>query len=189
MYLSKPEKFRTLILDPGESAGWCLANGPKLLAAGTESMWLLADSIWQALESGGQKGPLGSGAEALAYSRKGVGKKQLELPIGRVIAEDFRIYPEKAKSLSWDPVRTARLIGAVTMMCRIMDIDFYLQPAAIKHTAELGGAEAFFYRPLHDNRHQNDAIRHWVYFMHFGPDGHPAVANRVSKDEEDARKV
>jgi len=187
MYLAKPEKFKTLYLDPGEAAGWCLGNGPKLLAAGTEKMWYLADAIWASLSSGGSDGPLGSGSEALSFSRKGVGQKQLALPIGRVVAEDFRIYPEKAKSLSWDPVRTARLIGAVTMMCRIFDLDFHLQPAAIKRTAELGGAEAFFYRPLHDNRHQNDAIRHFVYFMHFGPDGHPDVVNRVSKDEQDAR--
>ncbi len=184
-YLSKPEEFKTLYLDPGEDTGWCLANGPRLLSAGTEKMWFTADDLYLALSGpvGQEGGPLGCDTLAETFARKGVTGDDLALPIGRVVCEDFRIYPDKAKSLSWDPVRTARLIGAVTMLCRIFQVAFYLQPAAIKKTAEIGGAEELFYRPLDENRHQNDAIRHFVYFVNFGPTGHPEVVNRVSRDE------
>lgn len=177
MFLKKPERFKTLYLDPGEDAGWCLGNGPKLLAAGTEKMWPLADYIWMALSSGGADGPLGCGAEALSHSRKGVGRKQLEPSIGRVVCEDFRLYPWKLKSMGWDPVRTARLIGAATMMCRIFDIPFFLQPAAIKPEALNLGAEEYYDHPLHENRHANDAKQHFVYFRAFGPDGSPLTTN------------
>ncbi len=185
MYLKKPEKFKSLYLDPGEDAGWCLANGPRLLAAGTEKMWPLADYIWQALVSGGSEGPLGSGETALGWTRHGVGEKAIDLPIGRIVCEDFRIYPEKAKALSWDPVRTARLIGAVTMLSRIFHLQFHLQPAAIKPEAEALGAEEYYYRPLHENRHQNDAIQHFVYFRAFGPNGSPRTEARVQKGADD----
>lgn len=174
-YLTKPEKFKTLYADPGEDAGWALANGPKLLARGTEKMWPWADYVWMALRSGGADGPLGCGAEALGHARKGIGPKQLEPAIGRIVCEDFVIYPWEAKSLSWDPVRTARLIGALTMFARIFDIPFFLQPALIKDDAQLLGAEEYYDYPLTPNRHQNDAIQHFVYFREFGEEGSPRV--------------
>ena len=183
-YLSKPEKVKTLYVDPGEDTGWCLANGPKLLAAGTEKLWPFADQVWQSLASGGAEGPLGGGSEALAFARKGIGPKQIEPPIGRIVCEDFRIYPNKAKALSWDPVRTARLIGALTMMTRVFDVPFFLQPAAIKPEALALGAEEYYYSPHHENRHQNDAIQHFVCFRAFGPNGSPRTANRTSAAEQ-----
>lgn len=184
LYLSKPEKVKTLYVDPGEDTGWCIGNGPKLLAAGTEKMWPFADYVWAALSSGGSEGPLGGGSEALAFSRQGIGPKALEPPIGRIVCEDFRIYPNKAKALSWDPVRTARLIGALTMMARVFDLPFFLQPAAIKPEALALGAEEYYYHPLHENRHQNDAIQHFVYFRAFGPNGNPRTANRTSESKQ-----
>ena len=183
MYLTKPEKFKTLYVDPGENTGWCLANGPKLLAGGQERLWPFADDVHRALASGGSEGPLGCQAEAEFFSRKGIGPKQLEPPIGRIVIEDFRIYPWKVNELKWDPVRTARLIGAITLLARIYDLEFHIQPAAIKERAEAGGAEEYFYRPIHENRHVNDAIRHFTYFSQLGPAGDPRVAERVSEAE------
>jgi hypothetical protein len=181
MFLTKPEKFKSLYLDPGEDAGWAIANGPKLLSAGTTKMWPLADEVWYALSSGGASGILGCDDEALSYSRRGVGQKQLEPPIGRIVCEDFRIYPWKAKSLTWDPVRTARLIGAITLMSRVFDLPLVLQPAAIKEEAVLLGAEEYYYSPYHENRHQNDAIQHFVYFRAFGENGSPTTNERVAQ--------
>lgn len=186
-FLRKPEKFKTLYLDPGEDAGWCIANGPKLLAAGTEKMWILADYIWMALSTGGADGPLGCGPKALAHSRKGVGQAALEPPIGRIVCEDFRLYPWKINEMKWDPVRTARLIGGVTMMSRVYDLPFFLQPAKIKKQAVLLGTEEYYYHPLNENRHQNDAIQHWVYFRAFGPDGDSSSPNEEDDPEDKAR--
>lgn len=190
-HLSKPERFKTLYCDPGEDAGWCLANGPKLLSRGTENMWIFADYVWWALradQSGtSAEGPLGHGAEALAHTFKGIGKAQIDLPIGRIVCEDFRIYPWKAQDLAWDSVRTARLIGALTMMSRIFDIPFFLQPAAIKDEAQLLGAREYYDQPEHPNRHQNDAMQHFVYYREYGPEGSPRTAAKMgaSQTEEE----
>jgi hypothetical protein len=184
MYLRKPEKFKTLYVDPGETVGWCLGNGPKLLAAGQEDLWPFADAVWASLRTGGSEGFLGADSAAVSYTRKGVGVKAISLPIGRIVCEDFRLYPSHLDSLAWDPVRTARLIGALHMQCRQMDIPFVLQPASIKDQAKLGGAEELFYRPLHENRHMNDSIMHWVYFTTFGPDGDTTTPNNVGESPD-----
>jgi hypothetical protein len=44
-------------------------------------------------------------------------------------------------------------------------VPYTLQPAKIKETAVAGGAEEKFLRPLHENRHANDAIMHGTYFL------------------------
>lgn len=187
MFLSEPEDFKTLAVDPGEDTGWCIGLGPTLLAAGTTKLWPFADDVWSALTS--QSGPLGSySSESHPYIINENDQRLMNVPIGRIICEDFRIYPNKAKDLSWNPVRTARLIGALTFMAREKGIEFHLQPAAIKKRAEDGGAAEFFFRPLDENRHQNDAIRHWWYFVQLGPEGDARVANRVTEAEQSARR-
>lgn len=85
--------------------------------------------------------------------------------LGRMVVEDFTIYPWKAKDLAWDPVMTARVIGALMYIARVRNIDFVLQPAKIKETAVAGGAEDLFFSPRHENRHQNDAIMHAVFYQ------------------------
>jgi hypothetical protein len=153
------EDFRTLYVDPGEDTGWCVGRGFKLLAAGTEKMWPFADEVWAELNGNGSiiSDPL--------FGRSGVDEEELAGPVGRIVCEDFRLYPWKVKEMSWDRVRTARLIGALTFMARVKQIPFVLQPAAIKPYAVAAGAEEFYYQPLHENRHQNDAIQHYVYFI------------------------
>jgi hypothetical protein len=153
------EDFLTLYCDPGEDFGWCVGCGTKLLAAGTTKMWTMADDVWEAL----------TGDPSVLLNEETVrnGIKvddYIDLPIQRIVCEDFRIYPWKAKELAWDRVRTARVIGALTFMARVQDIPFILQPAAIKKAAQAAGAEELYYRPLHENRHQNDAIQHFVFF-------------------------
>lgn len=183
MHLTKPEKFKTLYVDPGESTGWCLANGPKLLARGTTPMWTFADDVWYSLTSSGTEGPLGCGSEALPYAVYGVGEKGLDLPISRIVCEDFVLYPDKAKALAWDELRTVRLIGALTFMARVWDIPFALQAAAIKDDALALGAAELFDRPLVENRHQNDAIQHFVYYRNFGDKPGPATKRIVADSQ------
>jgi hypothetical protein len=152
---------RILYVDPGEDTGWCIGRDSKLLAAGTEKMWTFADEAWGLLSN-----PSDLSASWLngdSYARVGCEDEN----IGEVVAivcEDFRIYPWKAQELKFNRVRTARLIGALTWFARHFGLPFILQPAAIKKAAQSAGAEELYYKPLHENRHQNDAIQHYVFF-------------------------
>lgn len=155
------EDFLTLYCDPGEDFGWCVGKGLTLLAGGTEKMWTMADYIWDALGSRSDtENPLTSGL----YVRESIDSALMRLPIKRIVCEDFRIYPWKAKELAWDPVRTARVIGAITFMAHNKLIPLVLQGANIKPSAVAAGAEELYWRPLRENRHQNDAIQHFVYY-------------------------
>lgn len=155
------ENFRTLYCDPGEDFGWALGRGLKLLARGTEKMWPMADDIWAALNDPTDvTNPLNG--EDFTYPD--TDPTDMVLPIQRVVCEDFRIYPWLAKELAFDQVRTARVIGAITFMCRQKRIPLHLQGANIKSAAVAAGAEELYDRPLRENRHQNDAIQHFVFF-------------------------
>lgn len=169
------EEFRTLYVDPGEDTGWCVARGFKLLSAGTEKMWPFADEVWAELN---RKRNIGhaSAISDPSFARSGITVEDLQLgDIRRIVCEDFRIYPWKAKDLAWDRVRTARLIGALTFMARLKGIPFVLQPAAVKPYAVAAGAEEFYYKPLHENRHQNDAIQHYVFYINTEMRGNKVV--------------
>lgn len=93
--------------------------------------------------------------------------------IVRIVCEDWRLYPwvmytpdgRASHALDFDQCRTARLIGAITHVARMAGIPVHLQGADIKETAVSGGAEQLYYKPLHENRHQNDAIQHGVYWL------------------------
>lgn len=94
-------------------------------------------------------------------------------PIERVVCEDWRLYPHimytpdgrASHALDWDQCRTARLIGKIELCCAAASMPLNLQPAKIKETAVAAGAEQLYYKPLHENRHQNDAIQHGVFWL------------------------
>lgn len=153
---------RILYVDPGEDTGWCIGEGFRLIAAGTEKMWTFADEVWATLES--PYDPHASWLNGDAFKRSEASDSANLGPLVAIVCEDFRIYPWKAKELGWDRVRTARLIGALTWFARFHGVPFVLQPAAIKKGAQSAGAEEYYYKPLHENRHQNDAIQHFVFF-------------------------
>lgn len=153
------EPFLTLYNDPGEDYGWCVGCGTILLARGTEKMWIVADAIHDALMKGDT-----SFFSDPRNAREGVDLSLLGLPIKRVVIEDWRLYPNKLKSLKWDKCRTARVIGDVTGSCRRSGTEIIFQPASIKDAAQAAGAEEFYDRPLKPNRHQNDAVQHFVFF-------------------------
>jgi hypothetical protein len=155
------ETFRTLYVDPGDETGWCVGRGFKLLAGGQEKLWVFADEVWNALSNPNASAPM---FNRHAYARSGVEPTELIGPIGRIVCEDFRLYPNKLQDLKWNPVRTARLIGALTWMANHHNIPFVLQPASIKEAAQSAGATELYVTPHYQNRHHNDAIQHFVYF-------------------------
>lgn len=144
--------MKILCVDPGEDTGWAVFEDGELIDSGTEKLWEFGSAVFRALVTGEVFLD-----DDLAHQFIGVEE---------IVVEDFRIYPWEAKkgSLNWDQVRTARLIGALTLIAHEMSLKFTLQPAKIKERAEAAGAEALFSKPLHENRHANDAIRHGVYY-------------------------
>lgn len=157
----KTEEFLTFYADPGEDFGWALGHDTKLLAAGTDKMWNVVQDLWHAINNPSDPNVL---IRNLINAREGVTQEQLALTIGRIVSEDWRLYPWELKNLAWDQCRTARAIGAMKFIALTAGIPFVLQPAAIKPAAVAAGAEELYYRPLRENRHQNDAIQHFVFF-------------------------
>lgn len=160
MSASPDEAFRTLYVDPGEDTGWAIGKGLILLAAGQEKMWEFYDEVDAVL--GYNVGMLAQGR--IPDLRPGVDPSQNTGPIGRIVCEDWALYPWELKNMKWNKCRTARLIGGLEGLCRHYIIEMIFQPASIKSTAERTGVEQLFYRPLKENRHANDAMRHWAYF-------------------------
>jgi hypothetical protein len=182
----KKETFRTLYLDPGEDFGWCIARDTKLLAAGTSKMWEFTDELWLALEA--PDDPEASYLNNDDYVREGCEGLNVG-PIGRIVCEDFRLYPHviykngrATHALDWDEMRTPRVIGAVTFMCRYYDIPLVFQAAKIKESAVAAGAEELYYTPLRENRHQNDAIQHYTFFIQTELIGRPLKLENVQHD-------
>jgi hypothetical protein len=168
-------KYRTLYVDPGETVGWALAKGGLLLAGGQCPMWEFYDELHAQLhfESNASIGDGMLKQGKSADLRKAVKPAQNSGSITRIVCEDWKLYPDKLKSMKWDPCRTARLIGGITGLCRQYFIDLELQPAAIKDAAQRAGAKELYYRPLHPNRHANDAIQHFVYDRLIAQGGQP----------------
>lgn len=155
-----PEGFRTLYFDPGEDFGWAVANEFNLMARGITKMWETAQQLGDDIE--GYTSIFNDANSGFEYDD--VDPELFKLPIERIVCEDFRIYPWKLKQLKFNPVRTARVIGAVTYLCQRHNIDLVLQPAAIKKAAVAAGAEELYDTPLHENRHSNDALQHYVFY-------------------------
>jgi hypothetical protein len=154
------EDFLTLYVDPGETTGWALGKGLMLLASGQTPMWEFADEVELALDDRPTESLLFDDANWRGQDPQ----DYMHLPFGRIVCEDWRLYPDKLHALAWDQCRTARLIGALTDKARRYRLPFVLQPAAIKDRAVKGAAEELFVVPLHENRHQNDATMHFTYY-------------------------
>lgn len=142
-----------LACDPGESTGWSSWEDSKLKAVGTESLDAFV-TAW--------------GEAKLGLSTRfdcDPGLVETMVDAEHLVIEDWALYPWKAQELAWDKCRTARGIGALSYICDAAGVPYTLQPAKIKDQAVAAGAEAYFKKPLHENRHLNDSIMHAVYFQ------------------------
>lgn len=164
-----PEE-RFLCVDPGETTGWSVWSKDKLLGGGQTPLWQFALDVYTTLQqqqlvssrSYPVDAPLGPGDQT--WLHPDIDPALNEGPIGLLIIEKFVLYPWAAKELSFNEFRTVQLIGALTFLATVYDIDLHKQPASIKEEAEKGGAQELFVEPLHENRHQNDSIMHgWFY--------------------------
>lgn len=143
--------MRWITLDPGETTGWSVWEGTDLVEAGQTRMWEHIDALDNAMSM--------PAVAAMEEPLEGHDE-----PFGALVCEDWQLYPKvmKTGALDYDHCRTARAIGAYTLIARQHGIPFILQGAAIKDAAETI-SEPFFVKPIYEMRHANDAIMHGVY--------------------------
>jgi hypothetical protein len=154
-----------LAIDPGETVGWAIYDGTQKIDGG-QTDW-------------------GDFTKHLAASFKVVALDQYdEVPVSdaeietrlrgdfmgvtEIVMEDFVIYPPNVgpgPPPPWDEVITARLIGAIQVLADLAGVPVHYQGAKIKSDALASAAAEDFSRPLHENRHENDATMHAVHFI------------------------
>jgi len=157
---------RWLTVDPGEDCGLSIWEDNKLILGWTLKMGVVGP-LFHYLLVDANDSFLNDYPEAQDFV-----DELADYEIERVVCEDWKLYPwvmytrdgRATHALDFDQCRTARLIGAIDLCCRIAGIPLYLQGADIKETAVAAGAENYYYKPLHENRHQNDAIQHGVFY-------------------------
>lgn len=144
-----------LCVDPGETTGYSLWDEDgKLVMAGQLPMWKFIDLIYQWAVDG-------------LVPRELVEDDidHLDHDLLAVVCEDWQLYPWELQNLAFDKCRTARAIGALTLICRQFNKKLVFQGADIKKGAQAAGAEALYLEPIHENRHANDSIQHGVFYL------------------------
>lgn len=143
---------RWVTTDPGESLGYTVMKGDTIAHAGTVALWDFIHAFGAAI---GVTSPRENRDADLVKELRGC---------SLLVYEDWALYPWKLQELAWDQCRTARGIGALEYACQAAGIPYVAQGAKIKDAAEAAGAADLFMRPLDENRHANDAIRHAVHY-------------------------
>jgi hypothetical protein len=81
-----------------------------------------------------------------------------------VVIEEFRLYPGSAPALSWSPMRTVEMIGAIRWIAACAGVPIALQSAAVKvPTRAQCKARGIVWK--HKSGHASDALLHLYYFM------------------------
>ena len=138
----QPIIWPVLAVDPGDTTGYCVFDNCQLTEAG-------------------QLGTKGALVEPI---RDLIERVQPSV----VVAEEYRIYPDKALEHTHSVVPTIKLIGALEYVCRQRGIPIYFQAAA---TAKGFGTDdklemwGFWQR---GQQHARDAIRHAIHYILFG---------------------
>lgn len=165
---------RWLTFDPGEDCGMSVWEDDKLILGWTMKMEVVDLMLHYALltppSSRKRQEFLRLYPDAAEFFAE-IAKPDYK--ITKIVMEDWKLYPwvmytpegRASHALDFDQCRTARLIGAITHVARLAGIPVHLQGADIKETAVNAGAENLYYKPLRENRHQNDAIQHGVYWL------------------------
>lgn len=153
-----------LTIDPGETTGWALWEGTRLVHADQHPRVEHIDIV-DALLSVNEHARVPEAVKDIATGRaKGV---------GALVVENWQLYPDviRTGALDYDECRTARAIGAYELLARQHNIRYITQGAAIKGPAEEAGSRELYLTPQHENRHANDAIDHGVFYFnrHGGP--------------------
>lgn len=150
-----------LCVDPGETTGFSLWRDGDMLEAEQLPMWTFIDVVDASL-----RGPSSQVVAAPDCGHGGLFTPEgTPVELGALVVEDWQLYPWELQNLAWDKCRTARAIGALTLLCRQHGVKLVFQGADIKKGAQAAGAESLYLEPVHENRHANDSIQHGVFYL------------------------
>jgi len=175
--------MRTISIDPGDNTGWAVWDDGKLVDSGQDPLWDVIDAVAYTALGGGLVD------DPDQFIRPDRHLTEAFLGWGKLVVEDWALYPWAMQNhgMDWDACRTPRGIGAFELICRLSGREIVHQAASIKDSAEAAGAETLFVTPLHDNRHQNDAMRHGVfYFARQSPDYAPSTYDQQQAEGREA---
>lgn len=151
-----------LVFDPGESTGWCFQNVKGWVCGGTARK----DHLEVA---------------------KLIRAAQPDI----VVLERFNLYPQMAKSLSWNSFYPCEVIGVIRVVCMELGIPVIEQAPSVKKYA--GGLQEDWqtieYLPLQledyskgVTEHTKDAYLHYRYFMR---NGYKKFQNKATRHQVD----
>ncbi len=155
----------TLSIDPGETVGWA-AWLDRDKVNGGQTPWhdFLMDLALELGVDGAQRWPA---------ARMDPFGFEVADDFGRLIVEDFVLYPEgvgDGPPPPWDNLITARVVGAIQVLADLADVEVVYQGADIKDAGRAAAGDEILARPLHENRHQNDATYHGAYYFARNPE-------------------
>ena len=137
-----------LVFDPGESTGWCFQHRAGWICGGTARR--------DHLEV----------AQLIRATQPDI-----------VVLERFNLYPQMAKSLSWNSFYPCEVIGVIKVVCMELKIPVVEQAPGIKkyfggfqQDWETIGSLPFQLEPYSKGvtEHSKDAYMHYKYFMRNG---------------------
>lgn len=137
-----------LVFDPGESTGWCFQSAAGTVYGGTARK--------DHLEV----------AQLIRVTKPGI-----------VVLESFHLYPQMAKSLSWNSFYPCETIGVIKVICMELGIPVVEQAPGVKKY--FGGFQSDWdtigmlpanLQPFTKGvtEHTKDAYMHYKYFMRNG---------------------
>jgi len=130
---------RFLAVDPGgRHCGWALFRGGRVDRFGTCEPGALLEDVWLHRTTG-------RGAVSL------------------LVVEEFRLYPDKAPALAYDPLRVVEVIGALRWMAEVRELPVVLQPASIKRSAKAMCRRRGLV--LRGDGHARDAQLHGYFYL------------------------
>lgn len=137
-----------LVFDPGESTGWCYQSSTGAVYGGT----------------------------ARKDHLEVVRLIQMSKP-DIVVLESFKLYPNKAQSLSWNSFYPCEVIGAIKVTCAQLNIPWIEQAPSVKKYfgGFQGDWDTIGYLPAKlkefskgVTEHTKDAYMHYKYFLRNG---------------------
>lgn len=128
-----------LCLDPGETTGWALFKGPRLVEAGEFRVTspLLFDHLV------GQQRP------------------------GVIVCENYKVYGHRAQQHIGSEVPTIRYIGYIQFVAAAHNLPLVFQ-MAYQAKGFVKDQRLIQLGLWHESKHARDAIRHGVYWLMFG---------------------
>lgn len=157
--------MRVLTIDPGEMTGWSIWLDGRKIEGGQTPWREFQDDLCHGL---GVQVPIAVfRGEGELPDWRALGPYGPFAGIDLIVCEDFAVYPEgvgDGPPKPWDQLITARLIGGIQLAADMAQVEVVYQGADCKAPGMAALGEDDLARPLHPNRHENDASAHGAYY-------------------------